>query len=68
MPVELLLKVRLRIGSVPEGTQWNFEFPVAECAHRERGSGTQPLDNSETALDHALPFLGSKCDFSRQSK
>lgn len=29
MPVELLLKARLRIGSPSEGTHGNFEFPAA---------------------------------------
>jgi len=43
VPVELLLKARLRIGSRPEGVHRNFKFPTAKCADSERRSGAQPF-------------------------
>jgi hypothetical protein len=52
MPVELLLKARLRISSPPKGTQGYFKFSAATCADCERQSGTEPFDDPKTALDH----------------
>src|SRR5208282_1652450 len=52
VPVELLLKARLRIGSPPEGTHRNFEFSAAKCADSDCRSGAQPFEDPEAALDH----------------
>jgi hypothetical protein len=57
MPVELLLKARLRIGSPPKGTHGNFEFPAAKCADSGCRSSAQPFDHPEAALDHGHFFL-----------
>jgi hypothetical protein len=45
VPVELLLKARLRIGSPPEGNQWNFEFSAAKRADSDCRSRAQPFDD-----------------------
>ncbi|MGD0213928.1 MAG: hypothetical protein ABSB87_11910 [Terriglobales bacterium] len=57
VPVELLLKAGLRIGSPPQGAHRDSKFPTAKCADSKRGSGTQPLRNPETAFDHGQLFL-----------
>jgi len=58
VPVELLLKAGLRIGSPPEGTHGNFEFPAAKCADCDCRSRAQPFDDPKAALDHVHLFLG----------
>ena len=52
VPVELLLKARLRIGSSPKGTHWNFEFSAAKRADSYCRSRAQPFDDPKTAFDH----------------
>ena len=52
MPVELLLKVRLRIGSPLEGIHRNFEFSAAKGAGSDCRSGVKPFDDPNAALDH----------------
>ena len=52
VPVELLLKARLRIDSPPEGTHWNFEFSAAKRADSDCRSRAQPFDDPKTAFDH----------------
>jgi hypothetical protein len=52
VPVELLLKARLRIGSPPEGTVWNFEFSAAKRADSDCRSRAQPFNNPKTTFDH----------------
>jgi len=39
MPVELLLKARLRVGRSPKGNHRNFEFSAANCADSDCRSG-----------------------------
>jgi hypothetical protein len=57
VPVELLLRARLRIGSSPEGTHGNFEFPAAKGADSDCRSGAQPFGNPKAALEHGHLFL-----------
>ena len=52
MPVELLLKARLRIGSPLDGIHRNFEFSAANAADSECRSGVKPFDDPNAALDH----------------
>ena len=52
MPVELLLKARLRIGTPLEGIHRNFEFSAANAADSECRSGVEPFDDPDAALDH----------------
>src|SRR5258707_11437881 len=52
MPVELLLKVRLRIGSPLEGIHRNFEFSAAKGAGSDCRGGVKPFDAPNAALDH----------------
>src|SRR6266478_8194246 len=56
MPVELLLKARLRIGSPLEGIHRNFEFSAANAADSECRSGVKPFDDPNAALDHVSFF------------
>jgi len=52
MPIELVLKVRLRIGSPLEGIHRDFEFSAAKGADSECRSGVKPFDDPNAALDH----------------
>jgi hypothetical protein len=56
MPAELLLKVRLRVGSPLEGIHRNFEFSAANAADSECRSGVKPFDHPNAALDHVSFF------------
>ena len=56
VPVELLLKARLRIGSPLDGAHGNFEFSAAKCADSDCRSGAQPFDDSKASLEHEHLF------------
>src|SRR5260370_20941779 len=57
MPVELLLKARLRIGSPPKGTHGNLEFPGKVCRLR-LPEWCSAINNSKAGLEHEQLFLG----------
>jgi hypothetical protein len=56
VPVELLLKACLRIGSPPEGTHWNFKFSAAKRADSDCRSRAKPFDDPKAAFDHGSFF------------
>jgi hypothetical protein len=56
VPVELLLKARLRIRSSPKGTHGNLEFSAAKGGDPDCRSGAQPFDDPKTALEHVQLF------------
>ena len=59
VPVELLLKARLRIGSPSEGAHGNLKFPAAKCANSDCRSRAQPFEDPKAALHQGQFFLRS---------
>jgi len=60
VPVELLLKARLRIGSPAKGTHRNLKFSATKSADCERRSGSQPFDDPKATLDHVQLSLENR--------
>jgi hypothetical protein len=60
VPVELLLKARLRFGSPPKGTHGNFKFPPAKRADSDCRSRAQPFDNPKGGVGSCAAFTRLK--------